>query len=63
MSIDATAKNGSTRKTCKLRLGWELLGAFEDAEVTLEVLPELTEADLRELGLPLVCSLDGRARA
>ena len=27
--------------------------AFEDAEVTLEVLPELTEADLRELGLPL----------
>ena len=27
--------------------------AFQDAEVTLEVLPELTEADLRELGLPL----------
>jgi class 3 adenylate cyclase len=27
--------------------------AFRDAEVTLEVLPELTEADLRELGLPL----------
>ncbi|MBI5260454.1 MAG: AAA family ATPase [Bradyrhizobium sp.] len=27
--------------------------AFQDAEVTPEVLPELTEADLRELGLPL----------
>ncbi|SIO47947.1 Predicted ATPase [Bradyrhizobium erythrophlei] len=27
--------------------------AFQDAEVTTEVLPELTEADLRELGLPL----------
>jgi class 3 adenylate cyclase/predicted ATPase len=27
--------------------------AFRDAEVTPEVLPELTEADLRELGLPL----------
>jgi class 3 adenylate cyclase len=27
--------------------------AFQDAEVTAEVLPELTEADLRELGLPL----------
>jgi hypothetical protein len=26
---------------------------FRDAEVTPEVLPELTEADLRELGLPL----------
>ena len=27
--------------------------AFQDAEVTPEVLPELTDADLRELGLPL----------
>ena len=27
--------------------------AFQDAEVTPDVLPELTEADLRELGLPL----------
>jgi class 3 adenylate cyclase/predicted ATPase len=27
--------------------------AFQDAEITPEVLPELTEADLRELGLPL----------
>lgn len=27
--------------------------AFRDAEVTPEVLPELTDADLRELGLPL----------
>ena len=27
--------------------------AFQDAEVTTEVLPELTEVDLRELGLPL----------
>ena len=27
--------------------------AFQDAEVTTEVLPELTEADLRDLGLPL----------
>jgi hypothetical protein len=27
--------------------------AFQDAEITNEVLPELTEADLRELGLPL----------
>jgi predicted ATPase/class 3 adenylate cyclase len=27
--------------------------AFRDAEVTPEILPELTEADLRELGLPL----------
>ncbi|MGD9507233.1 MAG: AAA family ATPase [Geminicoccaceae bacterium] len=27
--------------------------AFHDAEVTAEILPELTEADLRELGLPL----------
>jgi predicted ATPase/class 3 adenylate cyclase len=27
--------------------------AFQDAEVTPEALPELTEADLRELGLPL----------
>jgi class 3 adenylate cyclase/predicted ATPase len=27
--------------------------AFCDAEVTLEILPELTDADLRELGLPL----------
>jgi hypothetical protein len=27
--------------------------AFQDAEVTTEVLPELTETDLRELGLPL----------
>ena len=27
--------------------------AFRDAEVTAEILPELTEADLRELGLPL----------
>src|SRR5918998_295162 len=27
--------------------------AFHDAEVTSEVLPELTDADLRELGLPL----------
>jgi SAM domain (Sterile alpha motif) len=27
--------------------------AFQDAEVTTEVLAELTEADLRELGLPL----------
>jgi SAM domain (Sterile alpha motif) len=27
--------------------------AFQDAEVTTEVLSELTEADLRELGLPL----------
>ena len=27
--------------------------AFQEAEVTLDVLPELTEADLRELGLPL----------
>ena len=27
--------------------------AFQDAEVTPQVLPELTEADLRELGLPL----------
>ena len=27
--------------------------AFQNAEVTAEVLPELTEADLRELGLPL----------
>ena len=27
--------------------------AFREAEITPEVLPELTEADLRELGLPL----------
>ena len=27
--------------------------AFQDAEVTPEILSELTEADLRELGLPL----------
>ena len=27
--------------------------AFRDAEVTPEILPELTESDLRELGLPL----------
>ena len=27
--------------------------AFLDAEVTPEILPELTETDLRELGLPL----------
>ena len=27
--------------------------AFRDAEITVEVLPELTDADLRELGLPL----------
>src|SRR5262245_13884573 len=27
--------------------------AFLDAEITPEALPELTEADLRELGLPL----------
>ena len=27
--------------------------AFVDAEVTPEILPELTDADLRELGLPL----------
>ena len=27
--------------------------AFRDAEITAEALPELTEADLRELGLPL----------
>ena len=27
--------------------------AFLDAEITLEALPELTDADLRELGLPL----------
>ena len=27
--------------------------AFRDAEITPEVLPELTDADLRELGLPL----------
>ena len=27
--------------------------AFLDAEVTPETLPELTDADLRELGLPL----------
>ena len=27
--------------------------AFQDAEVTPEVLPELTEDDLRELGSPL----------
>jgi len=27
--------------------------AFRDAEVSTEVLPELTETDLRELGLPL----------
>ena len=27
--------------------------AFRDAEVTPEVLPELTDVDLRELGLPL----------
>ncbi|UVO27502.1 adenylate/guanylate cyclase domain-containing protein [Bradyrhizobium arachidis] len=27
--------------------------AFQDAEITPEVLPDLTEADLRELGLPL----------
>ena len=32
--------------------------AFQDAEVTTEVLPELTEADLRELGL----ARSGRAR-
>ena len=27
--------------------------AFQDAEITAEALPELTDADLRELGLPL----------
>ena len=27
--------------------------AFRDNEITAEVLPELTDADLRELGLPL----------
>ena len=27
--------------------------AFRDAEITPDVLPELTDADLRELGLPL----------
>ena len=27
--------------------------AFQDAEITPETLPELTDADLRELGLPL----------
>ena len=27
--------------------------AFQDAEVTPEILPQLTDADLRELGLPL----------
>jgi SAM domain (Sterile alpha motif) len=26
---------------------------FQDAEITTEVLPDLTETDLRELGLPL----------
>ena len=26
---------------------------FQDAEITVETLPELTDADLRELGLPL----------
>ena len=27
--------------------------AFRDAEISADVLPELTDADLRELGLPL----------
>ncbi|WP_418160155.1 SAM domain-containing protein [Benzoatithermus flavus] len=36
------------------RLGLERYAqAFRDAEITPEALPELTDADLRELGLPL----------